>query len=574
MSGATAGQAADAAIHDDPAAMVEAAVARLVGGGHVAAPALERARPAAASEGMRLDRVLNRLGLVADDALIAARSAVAGLAVVAAAELPAEPPPVEGLAPAFLKTARCLPIAVAGGRLVLAVEDPLDRFTPAAVAARTGLMVEVRVARPADLEAALQRLAVVETAEGAAGAAAPGNAAALRDDLDRLRDLASDAPVVRFVNAVIERAVELGASDIHLSATAAGSRLRLRVDGILRDLEPPPPDLHAAVISRVKIMSGLDIAERRLPQDGRIRVGARGRELDLRVATMPHAHGEGVVLRLLDRAAVPLVFAPLGLSPHVVAALEAALAVPHGLVVVTGPTGSGKTTTLYAALRRLTGPERNIVTVEDPVEFHLEGINQIQVSRRIGLDFAHALRAVLRQDPDVIMVGEIRDRETASVATQAALTGHLVLATVHTNTAAGALPRLVDMGVEPFLLASTVQGAMAQRLVRRLCPDCRRPSAFAATLLGEAAAAGEAVAYEAVGCERCNGTGYRGRVAIAEFLPMTDGLRARLMAGADEASIAALARAEGMVDLRSDGLAKARAGATSLSEVFRVAGAG
>jgi general secretion pathway protein E len=557
-------EAASTATPDLPDDPIERVVALIVARGELAPQSLERGRKAAIEGDVRLDRALNQLGLVADEALLEAWSAVAGRPIARA--LPPEPVAVEGLAPAFLKHARCLPLALGEGRLTLAVEDPLDGFTPAAVAAKTGLAVETRLARAADLEAALKALEdEAPTPEAAEGA--------LRDDLDRLRDLASDAPVVRFVNATIDRAVELGASDIHLSATVNGSRLRFRIDGTLREMEPPRASLHAAVISRIKIMAGLDIAERRLPQDGRIRVGSRGRELDLRVATVAHAHGEGVVLRLLDRSAVPLDFASLGLSPHVVAALKTALAAPYGLVVVTGPTGSGKTTTLYAALTGLRGPERNIVTVEDPIEYHLDGINQIQVARRIGLDFAHALRSVLRQDPDVIMVGEIRDRETAVVATQAALTGHFVLATVHTNTAAGALPRLVDMGVEPFLLASTVRGAMAQRLVRRLCPHCRQPSTSAATILASFAGGGPATAWEAVGCGACDGTGYKGRVAIAEFLPMSDKIRAKLLAGADEAGVAEIGRAEGLVEMTADGIAKVRDGTTTIAEVIRVAGA-
>jgi general secretion pathway protein E len=571
-----------------PGDPVEAVLARLVATGALSSEALERGRRAVAGEASgttgvaapsaaRLDRVLTRLGLTEDRALVAAWSAVTGLPLATAADFPDTPPLPDLLVTAFLTTARCLPLSADAATVVLAVEDPLDAFTPAAVAARTGRTVERRLVRPADLDHAFERL-------GLTGDAAPADAAgagglALADDLARLRDLAGDAPVVRFVTALIDRAVELGASDIHLTATETGSRLRLRVDGLLVEQPPPPAGLHAGILSRVKIMAGLDIAERRLPQDGRIRTSARGRPIDLRVATMPHAVGEGVVLRILDRTAVALDFGVLGLSAHVVVPLTAALRLPHGLVLVTGPTGSGKTTTLYAALSGLRGAERNIVTVEDPVEYHLDGISQIQVSRTIGLDFARALRAVLRQDPDVIMVGEIRDRETAVVATQAALTGHLVIATVHTNTAAGALPRLADMGVEPFLLASTVRGAMAQRLVRRLCPHCRTPSNSAALLLaGLAIKAGvtppTGPVFEAAGCPACGGTGYRGRVAVGEYLAVSDAVRTGILAGRDEAALAALAKADGMTDLLADGLAKVAAGLTSVSEVLRVAGSG
>ncbi|MBB3930034.1 general secretion pathway protein E [Kaistia hirudinis] len=451
----------------------------------------------------------------------------------------------------------------------MAVEDPLDAFAPAALAAKLGRPVERVLIRTSLLEALLQPSDGQAPTDGQRNFAATDEG--IGHDLDRLRDLASDEPVIRFVNAMIDRAVDLRASDIHVTRTSHGSRLRYRIDGVLRDMEPPPAGMHAAVISRVKIMSGLDIAERRLPQDGRTRVSFRGRELDLRVATMPHAHGEGVVLRLLDRTAVPLDLRTLGLSPHVVTPLSAALERPNGIVLVTGPTGSGKSTTLYAALRTIQGPSKNIVTVEDPIEHYLDGISQIQVSRQIGFDFANVLRAILRQDPDVIMIGEIRDRETAIVAVQAALTGHLVLATVHTNSAAGALPRLVDMGVEPFLLASCLRGVLSQRLVRTLCPQCRQPAAFRAD--DPMAAPGSiADAFEARGCAHCAQTGFKGRSAIAEFLPAADEIRDALLRGADAATIDAAGRRHGLIPLIEDGRDKVREGVTTTAELLRVSG--
>ncbi|PZQ11880.1 MAG: type II secretion system protein GspE [Ancylobacter novellus] len=548
---------------------IDRVVVLLLSSGVLSELSLSRGRRAAAESGSRLDRALSRLGLVSDDALVSAWSAATGLASVPRSAFPAAPPFAELLPPAFLRHARCAPLCVEGDALLLAVEDPLDVFTPRAVAARTGLRIELRLARSGDLDAWLKDL----PEEGRAAEAQGGADEALTLDVERLRDLASDAPVVRLVNAVIDRAIEAGASDVHLTASRGGSRLRYRIDGVLQDMEPPAAGLHASAISRIKIMAGLDIAERRLPQDGRIRVSSRGQEIDLRVATMPHAHGEGAVLRVLDRSAVALRFEALGLSEAVVADLRRALSAPHGLILVTGPTGSGKTTTLYAALKEISGPDRNVVTVEDPVEHHLDGVNQIQVARKVGFDFASALRAVLRQDPDVVMVGEIRDRETASVAVQAALTGHLVLATVHTNTAAGALPRLVDMGVEPYLVASTVRGALAQRLVRRLCACAEEagPDEASARAIGFELPEGARLK-RAVGCPACNGTGYRGRLAISEFMTVTDRVRDRLLEAGDERALSEAARQDGMVELTRDGFSKVLGGDTTLDELVRVTG--
>jgi general secretion pathway protein E len=533
--------------------------------------ALERARRAAEQSGSRLDQALNRLGLAPDDALVTAWSVVTGLSIVEAANFPSSNLVPDATPSSFLRHARCVPLSVQPDVLLLAVEDPLDDFTPAAVASRTGLKVELRLARSGDIDAWLKQLPDDDQPAEAQGLVDD----ALTLDVERLKDQASDAPVVRLVNAIIDRAIESKASDIHLTVARSGSRLRYRVDGILRDAEPPGQGLHASVISRIKIMAGLDIAERRLPQDGRIRATARGQEIDLRVSTMPHAHGEGVVLRVLDRSAVALRFEALGLSEGTVGALRRALSAPHGMILVTGPTGSGKTTTLYAALKEISGPDRNIVTVEDPIEHHLEGINQIQVARKVGLDFAGALRAVLRQDPDVVMVGEIRDRETAAVATQAALTGHLVLATVHTNNAAGALPRLVDMGVEPYLVASTVRGVLAQRLVRRLCPHCRETAPLDAAMVRAVGLSPEGRELgnvrRAAGCPACSGTGYDGRIAVSEFMTVTDRVRDQLLEAGDERSIARAAD-DDMVPLREDGFGKVLSGDTTLDEFVRVTG--
>jgi len=559
----------------DPHATIEAVIEVLVQRGVLTSQALARGRRASERSRERLDLVLNKLGIVSDTELASAWSTVAGLPIAEPVAYPSEPLLRDVLPDAFLAHAQVLPLSVQGSCLELAVVDALDLFTPAAISVKTGLKVSCRIARHGEFSAAFEKLyGKTEKLDG------PGNSilasdSALTSDIERLRDQASDAPVVRIVNSLIDRAIELGASDLHISATRVGSRVRYRVDGILRDVAPPPAEFHAAVISRLKIMAGLDIAERRLPQDGRIRIAWRGREVDLRLATMPHMNGEGAVLRVLDRSAIALDFSSLGFSVSAIESIRNVLRHPHGIFLVTGPTGSGKTTTLYAALQMMADPGRNIITVEDPIEYQLEGVNQIQVNRKIGLDFANTLRAVLRNDPDVIMVGEIRDRETAVVATQAALTGHLVLATIHTNTAVAALPRLVDMGIEPYLLASAIRGSMAQRLVRRLCQSCRQPEEVAPwhKHIWQRHATPPQVSYKAVGCEACQRTGYTGRLALSEIVIMCDEIREGLLDKADESRLAAAARSAGARSLLDDGLSKVASGRTSMDEILRVTGA-
>ena len=405
-----------------PEAAADAVVALLEAQGQCDARTLERGRRVAAENGQRLDRVLIQLGLVNERDLAAAFATLLRLPIAGPDRYPPEPVAAEQLAPRFLRNARALPLARDGDLLVLAMADPLDQFAPAAIAAATGCTVQVEIAVPIEIEAAFDRLYPDERHAGAE-TEGPGGGEGLEEDTERLKDLASEAPVIRLVNQIIQRAVETQASDIHIEPFEDRLRVRYRYDGVLHEADSPPVRLTAAIISRIKIMSRLDIAERRLPQDGRIKLAVRGSEVDFRVSTIPSLYGETVVLRVLDRSAVSLDYATLGINDRVVARLRATFELPNGIVLVTGPTGSGKTTTLYTGLTALNAVTRKVVTVEDPIEYQLRGINQIQVKPQIGLNFATLLRSILRQDPDVIMVGEIRDGETAQIAVQAALTG-------------------------------------------------------------------------------------------------------------------------------------------------------
>jgi general secretion pathway protein E len=400
--------------------------------------------------------------------------------------------------------------------------------------------------------------------------------------IDDLRTLASQAPVIKLVNVILLEALRLRASDVHLESTAQGLRVRYRIDGVLQEVANPPRQYQAAVISRIKIMANLNIAERRLAQDGRIRLRLSDRELDLRVSTLPALHGESVVLRILDRGTGVPDLAELGMSVAALATFARLIRLPHGIILVTGPTGSGKTTTLYGALRQISGPGVKIVTVEDPIEYQIEGLTQVPVAAKGGLTFASALRSILRHDPDIIMVGEMRDSETAEISIQAALTGHLVFSTLHTNDAPGGITRLADMGVEPYLIAATVRGLLAQRLVRVVCADCAEPyqpspselaqiapPATARTGLDGAAPPGTTFR-RGRGCDACAGSGYRGRTGIYELMIVSDEIRAQVVNRSPLDEIRALARAQGMVPLREDGWTKVCAGITTIDELFRV----
>jgi general secretion pathway protein E len=544
--------------------------------GKLVANDLARARRLADESGDGLLRMLVRLGLVSERDMAQALAVVLALPLVEAADYPQAPILAERLSLRFLRDARILPLQEDDERLEAAFADPTDVFGTQALAMAAGKPVTLRVGLPSEIEAALERLY-------AQGGRSPDEellegelAEVSEDDIEHLKDLASEAPVIRLVNQIIQRAVESRASDIHIEPFADDLKIRYRIDGILKEMDSPPSRLTAAVISRIKIMSKLNIAERRLPQDGRIPLRVQGKELDLRVSTVPTLFGESVVMRLLDKESVRFDFDTLGFDGSPRERLLEILEMPYGIFLVTGPTGSGKSTTLYTALSRLNTQERKIITVEDPVEYQLSGINQIQVKPQIGMTFAGALRSIVRQDPDIIMVGEMRDLETARIAVQSALTGHIVLSTLHTNDAASGVTRLLDMGVEDYLLTSTVNGILAQRLVRRLCPACAvafEPlPELAAKLERVAAGVGmDIVLHRPVGCAQCNGTGYRGRLVIAEVLIMTDPIRQAVLGHVTATEIQRLAVEEGMTSMYDDGLRKALDGRTTVEEVMRVA---
>ncbi|MDB5395017.1 MAG: type secretion system protein GspE [Rhodospirillales bacterium] len=565
--------AVDLAMARGPDAMAAAVVDRLLRQGLLDGNALERARRVAAESGNRLDGVLVQLGLVKERGLAEAQAALLGIPLATRARFPDAPLFADRLKAKFLQKARAVPLAVEGGRLALAVADPFDGFTPAAIGTAVGLPVAIEVAVPIEIEAALDRLYPQSDAADQATTAGAQDEQPLEDDAERLKDLASEAPVIRLVNQIIGRAVETQASDIHFEPFADRLRLRYRYDGILHEAESPPSRLTAAIISRIKIMSRLDIAERRLPQDGRLQMAVRGQEVDFRVSIVPSLFGETVVLRVLDRHAVEFDFVKLGIQRSVIDQLSVALELPNGIVLVTGPTGSGKTTTLYTGLLRLNSTVRKIVTIEDPIEYQLTGINQIQVKPQIDLSFANLLRSILRQDPDVIMVGEIRDLETAQIAVQAALTGHLVLSTIHTNSAAATITRLRDMGLEDYLVTAVLRGVLAQRLVRRLCLECRRAAPAPIEMIERFElprfGPGPFTLWHPVGCPNCRGTGYRGRLAIAEFLTPNDDIGHLIFSRADHIEIEREAVAAGMVPLFDAGLIAALNGETTIEEVVR-----
>ncbi|MFV8818310.1 GspE/PulE family protein [Haliea sp. E17] len=548
----------------------------LVEQGKISERDLERTLLAQGEMGEMFGQVLVKLGLVSELDFAQALSAQLDIPLCAQGDYPEEALQLEGLALDFMFSNALVPIRADDSGVAFAATVPQDPFLSKALRMALDRPVSVLLGLESDINRALQAYA---------GGAEEGGEDELLDQfagqsddefIEHLRDLASEAPVIRLVNQIIHRALDLSASDIHIEPFEDGLHLRYRVDGVLQEYpDAPAASLRAAIASRIKLLSHMNIAESRLPQDGRIMTRVKGHELDLRVSTIPTVHGESIVMRVLDRESIRLSLPDMGFSDDTLRKYQELLARPHGVLLVTGPTGSGKTTTLYASLASLDSDRLKIITVEDPVEYQLQGVNQIQVQSQIDLTFARALRSILRQDPDIIMIGEMRDTETAQIGVQSALTGHLVLSTLHTNTAAGAITRLEDMGIERYLITSSVNGVLAQRLVRTLCAECKQPVELAPEAMQRIGIApfmpaGRSTVYRAEGCEHCMHTGYRGRTSIHELFALDETMQRVVMGGADAGVLHGAARRQGMITLFEDGLRKVAAGQTSLEEVLRV----
>src|SRR5262245_42387445 len=526
-----------------------------------------------------LIRLVVELGFLSEEDLLPVLREHFDIPVVSLRDVPNTALPIElpaGIGD-FFKLARIVPLKMDGADLLVATTDPLDLSRLHALELAVGARVKPVLAREKEITARIEALYTsAPVAEGGLDATSQSiEGIGDEEDVAHLRDMASEVPVIRLVNQVLVRALESRASDVHIEPFENQLKIRYRIDGILHEIESPPRQLKAAVISRLKILAQLNIAERRLPQDGRIKTRLGGKDVDLRIATVPTLYGESVVIRLLERGQIFTQLDALGFPAEPLARFNEMILKPHGMILVTGPTGSGKTTTLYGALQKINDPGKKIITIEDPVEYQLGGVNQIHVKPQIGLTFANGLRSIVRQDPDVIMVGEIRDAETAEIAVQAALTGHLVFSTLHTNDASGAISRLLEMGVQDYLLSSSLLGVLAQRLVRRLCASCCKEVAFAGFNGNEAELPLQSVTrpqtvWEGVGCDRCSGTGYLGRVGIFELLPVTSEICKVIVQRADAGMIRSLAVQQGMRLLRDDGWDKARQGITTVAEVLRV----
>ncbi|MDR7556486.1 MAG: type II secretion system ATPase GspE [Armatimonadota bacterium] len=547
----------------------------LVEAGLLTPAQLEQALQIQQRTGERLGRVLVAQGMATPEAIARAMASQLGLEYVNL-KATAIPEDVLTLLPEeLIRLYQVVPVRLQGDTLVLGMVDPLDVLALDDIRRRVNREVIPAVVTQEGFDYAVNQYPALGTSiDQVIQEIRPADVGEEEPGVDRLREIVDDAPIVRLVNLMLVQAVRQGASDIHVEPQENHLRIRYRIDGTLYNVMTAPKHVQAATVSRIKIMAAMNIAERRVPQDGRIELRVDNREIDLRVSTIPTVFGEKVVMRILDKRAALVSIDKLGLLPEDLPRFENLIAKPYGIILVTGPTGSGKTTTLYAALNRLNRPEVNIITIEDPVEYQLSGISQVQINPKAGLTFATGLRAFLRQDPDIIMVGEIRDEETARIAIHAALTGHLVLSTLHTNDAPGAVVRLVDMGIEPFLAASSVIGVVAQRLVRVLCPHCREPRTPPPEVVARyglaAPGAPPPVIYTARGCELCNHLGYRGRVGLFEIMVMDDALRALVVKQAPADVLKRQAVANGMRTLQQDGVAKVLAGATSLEEMLRV----
>ena len=565
-------------VEDDAELTFDAFMAYLFQRGHIDRNGIDRIARAQDQTSASGCQLLSKLGLLDERNLSESLSDFLGISRWDKDDLPNEPLFEGRINEGFLKEELLLPIKISDGCLHVATCDPFSAENNRALHLATDLPVAFIPAAAGDIATGLKSLYDTDKRPGTEPNDL-GNDAVRDDDLQRLKDMATEAPVIRFVNDLFSQAIEARASDIHLEPFHHTFRVRLRVDGLLREMQGPSPNLGPAILSRVKLLAKLNIAERRLPQDGRLHTTVRGRALDIRVSTVPTLYGESVVLRLLDKSNVSFDFPTLGFSDADLARYLHILREPNGIILVTGPTGSGKTTTLYASLLHLNTIDTKILTVEDPIEYELTGINQIQVKPQIGLSFANALRALVRQDPDVILIGEIRDGETAEIACQSALTGHRVLSTLHTNDAVSAIPRLIDLGVADFLIGATVRGIVAQRLVRRLCETCKTEAPLSATsgdrawraqfqtavcLIGD-----HGTYFEPVGCKQCQGTGFKGRFGIYEIVALTDTIRDMIKVRASASALFQEAQTGGTTSMMSDGMAKAAAGLTTVEEVLR-----
>ncbi|MDP2166884.1 MAG: ATPase, T2SS/T4P/T4SS family [Thermodesulfovibrionales bacterium] len=519
--------------------------------------------------GKRLGEVLVAMGILTEDGIVQALSRQLHVPFMELKSARIDSALIDMVPEALARKHRVLPVEIKDGRLVLAMADPLDIFAADEIKRLAKMPVDTAVATESEILKTLDKYYKGEMQE-AFRAVEAGYYAEEERAAPLAEAAAEDTPVVRLVNTTISQAVKDRASDIHIEPHADVLRVRFRIDGMLHEVMTPPKHLHAGVISRVKILSGMDIAEKRVPQDGRFPINIEGRQFDVRSSTLPTLYGEKVVMRLLEKTSGLPSLSELGLEDEMLRQYHGIISEPYGFILATGPTGCGKTTTMYSSLNNISTLEKNIITVEDPIEYNLKGINQVQVNPKAGLTFASGLRSILRQDPDIIMIGEIRDLETAAIATHAALTGHLVLSTLHTNESIGAIARLMDMGVEPFLITSSLMGVLGQRLIRKICPHCRESYAAEPEMLKELGIAAGAVLYRGGGCEECRNTGYLGREGLFELLLISEGVKRLIVEKATASNIKEEAIREGFKTLRQEGIRKALNGVTALEEVMRV----
>jgi general secretion pathway protein E len=547
----------------------------LIDGGLINKSQLEIALKEQQNTRRRVGEILVSLGFISTNDILDALSSQLGVKYLKFQEFPKVIPPDSYPSVKFMKQYRLVPIGSDNGTLKVAMADPLDAYALAALKLYFKGDLEIVLSNEKDIDEAIEQyfgnsVQMTSIMEGMSGETAESLDTDIKDDVHHLRDMALEAPIVKLVNMLITKAIEERASDIHIEAFENKIMVRYRIDGLLIEAESLPKKLQSAVISRIKIMSKMNIAERRLPQDGRIKLRISGREIDLRVSTLPTLYGESVVMRILDRGNVLTSLEELGFPEDTLNLFKKIIAVPYGMVLVTGPTGSGKTTTLYGALSILNSFDRKIITIEDPVEYEIDGINQMQVKPKIGLTFANGLRHIVRQDPDIIMIGEIRDKETAEIAIHSALTGHLVFSTLHTNDAPGAITRLLDMGIESFLVSSALTGVLAQRLVRVICPKCKRPLSDKERLKEIDVNEANLGAYFGEGCDDCRHTGYKSRTGIFELMLLNDDIKRLVLEKASADVIRQRARSQGMGVLRECGWQKVKSGMTTIDEVLRV----